>query len=231
MLPFAQTQVKRIFRAPNYVRAFGFWEGLRLLFSVERSLPSVSNELRSVRGPGFPAPVTLRRRVSDHSIFWQCLVMRQYDLSHFRQTEQLMRQYRAILDQGRTPVIIDAGGNIGLAAFWFAMRFPEAAVISVEPDSGNFSGLERNLAVFGTRAIAVRGAVTQTSQAMAIINPDAGSTEFQLRAASDQDADSIAGFTVDSLAGRVPNAELFIVKIDIEGGQKTLFAGNTEWID
>jgi FkbM family methyltransferase len=230
MAGFRETQIKRLFRAPNYVRAFGLWPGLKLLLSVERPLPHKSGALKSVAGPGFPAPITLRETVSDHATFWQCLVMRQYDLSPFRQTDRLLEQYQAIRAAGRRPVIIDAGGNIGLAAFWFAKNFPEAVIISVEPDADNFALLKRNVAVFGDRVIAVHGAVTETPQKVQIANPEAGASAFQVKTA-DSESGAVEGFTIESLAARVPDGELFIVKLDIEGSQKNLFADNTGWID
>jgi FkbM family methyltransferase len=231
MSRFAEIQIRRIFRAPNYARAFGIFWGIRLLLSIERPLPRKSYAVRSVRGPRFPAPVQLRECVSDHSIFWQCLVVRQYDLAPFAQTARLLQRYREMVAAGRSPIIIDAGGNIGLAAFWFAQTFPEASVISVEPDPANFALLQRNVAVFGDRVRPVHGAVTEIPKPMRIVNPDAGASSFQLEPAADAAEAVVTGFTIAALSANIDHGELFIVKIDIEGGQRYLFADNTEWID
>ena len=230
MSKFAETQIRRIFHAPNYVRAFGVFWGIWLLLSIERTLPQKCDVVHPVNGPGFPAPVHLRKCVSDHAIFWQCLVMRQYDLSLFTQTTRLMEQYWKIVTAGRSPIIIDAGGNIGLAAFWFARSFPESTIISVEPESANFLLLQRNVAIFGDRVRPVHGAVTETPKAMRIINPHGGASSFQLEAAGSAEA-TVTGFTIDGLSASVDQGDLFIVKIDIEGGQKFLFTENTNWID
>src|SRR5271166_847305 len=230
MSKFADIQIRRFFYAPNYVRAFGIVWGIRLLLSIERILPQKSNAVRPVNGPGFPAPVYLRECVSDHAIFWQCLVMRQYDLSLFVQTTRLMEQYWKIVTAGRSPIIIDAGGNIGLAAFWFARTFPESVIISVEPESANFALLQRNVATFGDRVRPVHGAVTETPKAMRIINPDAGAASFQLEPGGSTDA-TVDGYTIDELSANVDHGDLFIVKIDIEGSQKFLFIENSDWID
>jgi FkbM family methyltransferase len=231
MSRLAEIQIRRIFRAPNYARAFGIFWGFRLLLSIERLLPQKSHTVRSIKGPGFPAPVHLRECVSDHSIFWQCLVMRQYDLSQFAQTARLLEQYGKIVAAGRSPIIIDAGGNIGLAAFWFAHTFPESSVISVEPEPANFALLQRNVAIFGDRVRPVHGAVTEIPKAMRIINPNAGASAFQLEPAGDLADATVSGFTIAALSETIDHGELFIVKIDIEGGQKFLFAENTDWID
>ena len=224
-------QLRRIFRIPNYVRAFGLFAGLKLIFAIERNLPAVSDRTRSFRGPGFPAPVYLRDTIGDHSIFWQCLVMRQYDFSSFPQAERLQRQYLNILSAGRVPVIVDAGGNIGLAAFWFAQAFPQAYIVSVEPDAANFIILCRNVTVFGNRVVPVQGAVTETPRLVRIINPEASSSSFQIASADNPGEGTVQGFTIDALAQQIERGQLFIVKIDIEGSQRALFSENTDWID
>lgn len=37
--------------------------------------------------------------------------------------------------------------------------------------------------------------------------------------------------TIDEAAATIPNGDLFIVKIDIEGFELDLFAGNLAWIE
>ena len=230
MSKFAEIQIRRIFYAPNYVRAFGIFWGIWLLLSIEQILPRKSNAVHPVNGPGFPSPVYLRECVSDHAIFWQCLVMRQYDLSLFAQTTRLMEQYWKIVTAGRFPIIIDAGGNIGLAAFWFARTFAEAIIISVEPEAANFALLQRNVSIFGDRVRPVHGAVTETPKAMRIINPDAGAASFQLEPGDSTEA-TVNGYTINELSANLNHGELFLVKIDIEGGQRFLFTENSDWID
>ena len=128
-------------------------------------------------------------------------------------------------------MIIDAGGNIGLAAFWFAMAFPQAYIVSVEPDAANFAILCRNIAVFGDRIVPVHGAVTETARSVHIINPEAGSSGFQIGPADASGEGALQGFTVDALSRKIERGQLFIVKIDIEGSQRALFSANTDWID
>src|SRR3970040_2053414 len=42
-------------------------------------------------------------------------------------------------------VIIDGGANIGLTTIFYKQKFPNAKIITVEPDKSNFEALERNL--------------------------------------------------------------------------------------
>lgn len=59
--------------------------------------------------------------------------------------ERLERAYSAILSRGRRPVIVNGGGYIGLSAIWFARAWPEAKVVSIEPDPANLELLRGNL--------------------------------------------------------------------------------------
>ena len=43
--------------------------------------------------------------------------------------------------------VLDAGANIGLASRIFAMLWPHAMIISLEPDADNFAMLELNAAM------------------------------------------------------------------------------------
>ena len=219
-------------RSPNYVSAFGFWMGLKLLLSLERQkLPAHSDKTRSVTVPGLPHPITLRDCRGDRAIFWQCFVTRQYRLDHFPQTKRLMQAYEQAVAAGTRPVIIDGGGNIGLGAIWFAEAFPQAVIVSVEPDKRNFELLRRNTQPYGDRILPVRGAVTAQGGRFMIDNPEAGPSSFRTRPASeDETADALDGYTIPDLVALGGGEAPFIVKLDIEGGQKPLFEDQTDWL-
>ncbi|CAI5505836.1 unnamed protein product [Closterium sp. Naga37s-1] len=51
----------------------------------------------------------------------------------------------SLLPRFRPAAILDAGANIGLASLVFAMRFPDALIVAVEPAPNNFALLQRNL--------------------------------------------------------------------------------------
>ena len=221
---------RRMFRSPNYISRFGLWNGLRLLLQVERRLERRSEVLRLYRVPDYKAPIWLRETVADHSFFWQCIVVCQYSTEAFPQTTRLLNEYESILSRGERPVILDAGGNIGLAAIWFARAFPKAVIVSIEPERCNFALLTRNVTPFGQQIIPVLGAVAERAQRMIIANPDAGSGAFRVEECSSPDSQAVIGYTVRDLVAVVPNGVLFIVKIDIEGSQKRLFSQNIAWV-
>lgn len=233
---FFDLQVKRLFRAPNYVKSFGLVHGLRLLFQIEKSLKRKTDKMRRFSAPGYDRPIWLRDTVSDHSIFWQCIVTKQYDINNFPQVQKLNKAYDRLLNEGKTPVIIDAGGNIGLASVWFHRQYPQSAIIPVEPEENNFELLKKNVEGMGDQVTPVLGGVTNERVEMRIVNTNAGSSAFELEKFNGGStgradaANGIQGYSIENLISEVKDPALFIVKIDIEGGQNDLFSTNTEWV-
>ncbi len=215
-------------KAPNYWRKFGLLDGLRLLWQIESGFAYRSETIQAYRVPGF-GTVFLRDSASDHAIFWQCLVDQQYDTAIFPHHQRLMQQYRELIERKVTPLILDLGANIGLAALWFASRFPQAKILAVEPDVGNLALLRQNIA--GRSQIqALHGAVWNTSGKLRIVNPKAGFAAFRVAPAR-EDEEAIRAYTVEELLAIAGVDFPFIVKIDIEGAQQALFSSHTAWVE
>ncbi len=218
-------------KIPNYVRRFGLIHGLRLLFQIERRLPPNSNRIRKYVLPNFPAPVYLRDSIADHAIFWQCLVIEQYDFTKFPQQSRLMAAYEDI-KRSHSPLIIDCGGNIGLAAAWYAQKFPDAIIYTVEPDKDNLEILKLNTAHFGDRIKHLHGAIWNEPGRLRIINPESPSAAFRVEFTESRASDnSIHAYTIDSICSLARVKNPLIVKIDIEGAQRSLFRSNTNWVN
>lgn len=214
---------------PNYVRRFGVLLGLRMLFRIERTLPTSSNQINEIEMPDYEASLFLRRQVSDHATFWQCQVNNEYDFGVYPQSERLMGEYGRRVANNETVLIIDCGANVGLATLWFANRLPKATIFAIEPEDKNYSMLQRNTAPYGDRIHLLKGAIRNRKERVTIVNPEAGSAAFQVRAPDDKRSGT-EGFTIDEICRMAGVDGPFIVKIDIEGGQGNLFADNTGWV-
>lgn len=218
-------------KIPNYVRRFGLIQGLRLLYQIEQNLDNKSTQIRQYNVPGFKSPIYLRDTISDHAIFWQCLVENQYDFKSFPQAERLLKNYNQICSRNCTPLIIDCGGNIGLASIWLATTLPDVRIVVIEPEQGNFNLLLKNIQPFGDRIKALQGGIWHQSGYLTITNSDAGSAAFRVTQAVQPVAGSIRAYTIPEICEMEGGTTPFIVKIDIEGAQKYLFRHNTSWVE
>src|SRR5947207_8900476 len=128
---------------PNYLKTFGPFHGSRIFCQLYLFPKSAGSLFRiKVKDRSF----WLRNTRSDISIFFQVSVQREYDTRMWQpQHKWLEQKYKMIIEAGDTPIIIDAGANIGLASLWFAELFPLAKIFAVEPDMRNLEILERNI--------------------------------------------------------------------------------------
>ncbi len=167
----------------------------------------------------------IRPSETDMNVLRQVFVAREYDFDRVPQGRLIRVAYEKALRSGELPLIIDAGANVGFAARFFSAAYPEAHIISIEPDPDNaalcrentkgFPNIEVIEAAIGSKA----GHVTMTKHA------------GEAWGARTHHAESgIKVVMINDLIAR-SNARPIIVKIDIEGFELELFSENTEWID
>lgn len=123
--------------------------------------------------------------------------------------------------------IIDAGANIGLASIYFALKFPEAKIIAVEPEQANFNLLVENASAFQTIK-PVFGAVWPRKELLAIAGTHGGECAYFVDNKSS--GPSVQSWTVPELLDQLPGGRADLVKIDIEGAELDLFSGDTAWL-
>ena len=220
-----------LLRLPNFIKRFGPIDGVRLGLGVQGAGGDVAAPERAVRVPGYPGPVWMRPTRSDYSIFWQCLVQGQYDLSRFPQTAELCRRAQAMRDRGEVPVIVDGGGNIGFAIRGFARDYPFAHIVSVEPDANNMRVLRRNAGELPVGMVTpVLGAVSSTAGHCRVIGEERGSAGLMTEFCDPAAPGAVAAYTIPALVGMGPGGRPWIVKLDIEGAQAELFSQNLAWV-
>jgi FkbM family methyltransferase len=170
--------------------------------------------------------IVVRPLDSDLSVVRQTLRDREYEIPSRFAAGQINNAYARILARGRLPVIIDAGANIGAAAVWFGKHFPKSAVVAIEPERRNAILARRNTG--GNPNIkVVEAAVGANSGFVSVFEPDAQAWAVTTRR-SDSGCPVI---TVEDALALVPQGELLLVKIDIEGFESDLFSTNVGWLD
>jgi FkbM family methyltransferase len=169
--------------------------------------------------PGMAGPVFFRARTSDVSTFRQIFVHKAYaiNLDFYPET------------------IIDAGANIGLAAIYFADRFPEAKVISIEPEKSNFSLLEKNIGNYKNIIAKNKALSSLPNEVINIVDRGFGKwgfiTEFGEIGQNDKIVDTIETTSIGQIMQQNGLATIDILKIDIEGAEKKLFESDFElWL-
>jgi FkbM family methyltransferase len=173
--------------------------------------------------------INIRPYDSDMSVLRQVFIRKDYDLSRFIQMESVKQTYDDLLRRGVSPVIIDAGANIGAASLWFSNLFPQAKIIAIEPDAMNAELCRRNCA--GRPNIQIVQAAIGSSQGTVKIkkaNHDNDSWSIQTER---DDGNGVPIVTIaELLKNDTDNSNPLIVKIDIEGFEKDLFVSGTEWL-
>src|SRR5262249_17417794 len=73
----------------------------------------------------------------DSSTAYQVYTQHQYNFGFLARSKDIQSRYDSILFNGREPLIVDCGANIGLSARYFATEYPAARIVAVEPDIEN----------------------------------------------------------------------------------------------
>lgn len=216
---------KQVIDLARYVRALGFWVGVRAYWTLHFPATGVAEVVL----PSFSSPIRARRGTVDVDVFDQIFVMKNYNLRVLPHWQALYRKYEQILASGRRPLIVDCGANIGFSAVYFVHLFPKASVVCIEPEAHNIEMLRQNVAAYPL-VIPVCAAVSDHKGWVNIANPEAHSWAFQVAESQDKQENSIPTVTIDDARQLVKDNELLIVKVDIEGAEEQLFRSNVEWV-
>ncbi len=182
---------------------------------------------------GAEVDVRVRPETSDLATCQQVFGTLDYDLRRLRRYAELASCYERSVAEGRTPLVLDLGANIGTAALYFARAWPACHVVAVEPATDNFRLLLENTQDLDA-VTAWHAGIASAPGRLRVANPEAEKWAFRTAPAAEGARDSVAGVTVDGILEEFSGAkgyEPFIVKIDIEGAEADLFRANTSWID
>lgn len=124
--------------------------------------------------------------------------------------------------------IVDAGANIGCSAVYFAEEFPRARIFSIEPSSGNFELLRKNTCGID-RVECIQAALWPRTVELEIIDRGEGAWSLQVgeihvSAHREKAKDYMHGITLQELRQRWNLPTIDILKVDIEGGEREVFA-------
>jgi FkbM family methyltransferase len=135
---------------------------------------------------------------------------------------------------GKPQRILDLGGNIGLATLFFGVTCPGAELACVEPVPANVALIRRNLEQNGIRATifeAAAGPADGTVEFMVSDDPRESSAAVNAGGQSDKRQSRIVEMiSVPTLLGKLGWDRIDLLKIDVEGAERELFAGEPTWL-
>jgi len=184
-------------------------------------------------GDSTPRKFWFRRGTSDELVKKQIFGATQYGLGRLRRASEIRQFVERQKATKRVPLIIDAGANIGATSVFYAHTVPNAQIVAIEPDAGNFKLLEKNIQ--GLNVEAIHGAVSSTPGIARILDPGIGHWGYRTENLTNSNdaamSKSVPRLTMNDIYQRfLPGCFPFITKIDIEGGEEDLFSGSTEWV-
>lgn len=160
--------------------------------------------------------VHLRKGTSDLHVFRQVLAFEQY------KTKQLKQE--------KVKTIIDLGANIGLSVLYLKSKYPGARIIAVEPDKENFDLLVKNVAGLAD-VHCVNKAIWHSSRTLGLFDTGGGAYSYLVKEECDEEKAVIRSVSINELLEEYKISSIDLLKIDIEGSEKELFAVNyKEWL-
>lgn len=183
-----------------------FFEAWQVYSSFKKGRPIRLNGIRHL--------FSIRKNPFDFATFVEVLLRREYDI-----------------DLAESPAnIIDAGANIGLTSIFLANKYPQANIIALEPDTENFNLLKTNVEVYPNVYPEPAGLWGKEAH-LKIVDKGVGNNAFTVEEVAPGTNDALKAHSVKSIMKRMNWENVDLLKIDIEGSEKEVFAcGYETWL-
>jgi FkbM family methyltransferase len=168
-----------------------------------------------MRLAGIQYPLWARTGTSDVETFEEVFLMRQYELP-FADFEPMH--------------ILDLGANVGYASVYFAARWPQARILSVEPATSNLDLLDRNTRSWN-HITCLQAAVWSHPSWVQVANPQDALNAFRMSESHDARQENIPAYTISQLIERQGCRYLDLLKMDVEGAEAEIFKNGTAWLN
>ena len=117
-------------------------------------------------------------------------------------------------------------GKCRICFYLFKNRFPNAKIISIEPDISNFEYLKTNTKLYNDIFI-LQGAIWNKN--LVIKDVGLGNWGFVIEELLNEHENSIKAYTIQNLMSLFEIDKIDILKLDIEGSEKESFESNFEF--
>jgi len=124
--------------------------------------------------------------------------------------------------------VIDAGGNIGLTALYFSKKYPNATIITIEPDHSNYELIVKNIKSV-PKIHSFKKALWYNCNGI-YLNSIGANDSFFLSSEESICSQFIETIDVLSIISMFKIKKIDLFKIDIEGAELELFSNNNGWL-
>lgn len=190
------------------IRNYGLLEGLSLYIQLKNF------QIDGIETSKLQYKVHLRPGSTDNCVFKQIFLKQDFNIP--------------ILDNIQIQTALDLGANVGMASLFFAHRFPYAKIVGVEPDESNGEMFRRNLHHYpGVEFIL--GAVWGDYENLVVKDYGKGASGYVTERSST--GEGMSSITISDIMERYHWDNIDILKMDIEGSEKSVFEKNYEnWL-
>lgn len=130
--------------------------------------------------------------------------------------------------------VLDLGGNTGLASIYLHIAFPEAKLACVEPVPANIQILRRNIEMNRVPVSLFEAAVGSEDGTIQFdVSPDPRLGCVSSAGAPDvkpMETITVKVISVTTILNELGWDHIDLLKLDIEGGERELLAGNPDWL-
>ena len=190
------------------IKLFGLKHGVTLFVNFKL------NRLDHIKLPHLKLAFALRKGTSDVPLFDQIFVHPEYSMT-FTSTPG---------------IIIDGGANIGLFTLQMKNKFPDAKIISVEPDKGNFEMLQKNVAGYDDIFCENRGLWNKETGLKIYDKYEAGNWGLIVEECNNGE-ENVKALSISSIMDKYAIERIDLLKLDIETSEKKVFMDNYEsWL-
>jgi FkbM family methyltransferase len=182
---------------------------------LKRALIAVSGTNNEFKAPipHSSQEILLRLGTTDVAAFEHVFINDEYGFSLARQPS----------------IILDAGANVGMSAVYFALRYPAATVIAIEPDPTNFAVLSKNARLF-PRIAPINAALWSHEGVVRLQDGGAGNWGMRVAETSLSSGVNIRSTTLRTLLEQLAIDQIDLLKIDVEGAECEIFKDASPWI-
>jgi FkbM family methyltransferase len=186
---------------------FGKWDGFLLW------LKFYAQKYNDLRVPNLKHSLFLRANTSDIPAFLDVFLKDEYKIKF----------------TNKPSIVIDGGANIGLFTIKIKNEFPDAKIISIEPDPDNFKLLQKNVSKYDNIFLENSGIWFKDTKLKVYDKFDSG--KWGMVVEEDLVDGSISAISMKSLMDKYSLDYIDVLKLDIETSEKQLFSENYEdWL-